>query len=196
MPRSFREAGGAGNSGAGKELRRASKTLAMTKLQDPLSLYEAPLPTALEAIAERHDCRLEFNVMPGRPVVETLHFKHYEVSADYARGTFDRTYASSMLASPSHLIFLTALVHLQKLLYMILCKRWGFAYDGSGPERLKIWPTNIEVKVPELIIEEHGLVQEAWLRELREVRAGRHRFVIETRIGSTMMVVSGVTFPL
>jgi hypothetical protein len=101
-----------------------------------------------------------------------------------------------MLASPSHLIFLTALVHLQKLLYMILCQRWGFAYEAQGAERLKIWPTNVEVKIPELIVEEHGLVQEAWLRELREVKNGRHRFVIETRIGSTMMVVSGVTFPI
>ena len=42
--------------------------------------------------------------------------------------------------------------------------------------------------------EEHDLVQEAWLRELREVRGGRFRFVIETRIASTMIVVSGVTF--
>jgi hypothetical protein len=39
-------------------------------------------------------------------------------------------------------------------------------------------------------------VQEAWVREVREVRNGRHRFVVETRIASTMMVVSGVTFPL
>jgi hypothetical protein len=79
---------------------------------------------------------------------------------------------------------------------MILCQRWGFAYEAQGAERLKIWPTNVEVKIPELIVEEHGLVQEAWLRELREVKNGRHRFVIETRIGSTMMVVSGVTFPI
>ena len=77
---------------------------------------------------------------------------------------------------------------------MILCRRWGLAYEANGPELLKIWPTNIEVKVPELVSEEHDLVQEAWLREVREVRGGRFRFVIETRIASTMIVVSGVTF--
>jgi len=158
--------------------------------------YDRPSPSELKQIAERHDCRMEFNVMAGRPVTETLHFHRYEVGPDYARGIFDRSYASAMLASPSHLIFLTALVHLQKLLYMILCQRWGFVYEAQGAERLKIWPTNVEVKIPELIVEEHGLVQEAWLRELREVKNGRHRFVIETRIGSTMMVVSGVTFPI
>ncbi len=168
----------------------------MTSLQAQPSSYDRPSPTDCTSLAEPHDCRMEFNVMAGRPVAETLHVKRYEVHADYVRAVFDRSYHSSMLASPSHLIFLTALVHLQKMLYMALCRRWGLDYRADGPELLKIWPTSIEVKIPELVVEEHDLVQEAWVREVREVRNGRHRFVVETRIGSTMMVVSGVTFPL
>jgi len=165
-----------------------------TPVSGALALYAPGAPETLQCFEERHDCRLEFNVMAGRPVTEVLHFRSYEVNEAYARGVFDRTYTSAMKASPSHLVFLTALVHLQKMLYMILCRRWELTYDANGPEQLKIWPTNIEVKVPELVVEEHDLVQEAWLRELREVRGGRCRFVIETRIASTMIVVSGVTF--
>jgi hypothetical protein len=168
----------------------------MTDTLPSLSAYDRPAAGRLASLPERHDCRLEFNVMAGRPVAETLHIKRYDVSGDYVRAVFDRSYHSSMLASPSHLIFLTALVHLQKMLYMALAHRWGLDYQADGPELLKIWPTSIEVKIPELVVEEHDLVQEAWVREVREVRNGRHRFVVETRIASTMMVVSGVTFPL
>lgn len=147
-------------------------------------------------IPERHTARIEFNVMPDRPVTETLHVKRYEVGPDHARCVFDRSYASSMLASPSHFIFLTGLVHLQKMFYMILCRRWGLPYESAGPELLKIWPTAVDVKIPELVVEEQDLLQEVWVRELREVRGGRHRFVVEARVGSTWMQVSGVTFAL
>lgn len=132
--------------------------------------------------------------MHGRPVAETLHVRRYQVSAEHNVATFDRSYRSAMLASPSHLVFLTALVHMQKMLYMTLCERWGLAYEANGPELLKIWPTSIEVKIPELVVEERDLEQELWLKELREVRGGRFRFVAESRVASTQLLVGGVTF--
>ena len=81
-----------------------------------LAHYAPGAPETLQHFDERHDCCLEFNVMAGRPVTEVLHFRSYEVNQDYARGVFDRTYTSAMKASPSHLVFLTALVHLQKMM--------------------------------------------------------------------------------
>lgn len=115
--------------------------------------------------------------MHGKPVAETLHVRRYQVGDESNVATFDRSYRSTMLASPSHLVFLTALVHMQKMLYMALCERWGLHYEVDGPELLKIWPTSIEVKIPELGVEERDLEQELSLKELRDVRGGRFRLV-------------------
>ena len=101
-------------------------------------------------IPEQHISELSFNVMPGRPVQERLLIREYRVEDRYAEAHFDREYASSMQNSPSHLIFLSALVHTQKLLYLALCREFGFHYDPDGPERFKIWPTKVEVRIPDV----------------------------------------------
>ena len=73
-----------------------------------------------------------------------------------------------MERSPSHLIFLSTLVHTQKLLYLALCREFGFEYDPNGGESFKMWPTKINVRIPELIEEEEGLVQKLWVTDLRQ----------------------------
>lgn len=141
-------------------------------------------PANLTVIDEQHDCRCSFNVMPGRPVEETLHVREYRVGDNYVEAHFDREYRSAMKASPSHLIFLTALVHTQKMLYLGLCREFGLDYDPEGAEQFKMWPTKIEVKVPELIAEEEGLVQQLWIRRVNELPNGARRAVVDVRVGS------------
>ncbi len=141
-------------------------------------------PATLETIHERTDCHCSFNVMPDRPVEETLHIREYRVGDRYVEAHFDRSYRSSMAASPSHLIFLTALVHTQKMLYLGLCREFGFDYDPEGAEAFKMWPTKIDVRIPELIAAENDLVQQLWIHEVKPVRDGAHRAKIEVRVGS------------
>jgi len=138
----------------------------------------------LDVIPELHDCHCSFNVMPDRPVEEVMKVREYRVGPGYVEAHFDRTYHSTMQASPSHLIFLTALAHTQKMLYLALCREFDLDYDPKGPEQFKMWPTKIEVKIPTLIAEEQGLVQQLWLRSVKRLPNGARRAVIDTRIGS------------
>lgn len=138
----------------------------------------------LEIYPEAHDCRCSFNVMPDRPVEETLKVREYRCGPGYVEAHFDREYRSAMKASPSHLIFLTALAHTQKMLYLALCREFALPYDPEGPELLKMWPTKIDVKIPKLIAEEKDLVQKLWLRSVKKLPNGARRAVVDVRVDS------------
>ena len=113
----------------------------------------------LKIISESSENEISFNVMPGKHVKETLHIKEYRVWENRIEGIFDREYYSSMTRSPDHLIFLTALVHLQKLIYVFLCHKFGFEYEPQGDEKLKIWPTKIDTAIPSMVRKKTNLVQ-------------------------------------
>ncbi len=102
---------------------------------------------------------LKFNVMPGRDVTETMFIEKYVIGENIISGYFHRTYSSQMINSPSHLIFLTALTHMQKLTYVYLCEKFGFDYDPNGIEKLKVWPMSTNCSMPKLLTEEEGLIQ-------------------------------------
>jgi len=122
-----------------------------------------------------------FNVMPNKPVSETFTVKEYRVWNSYAEATFDREYFSSMKKSPDHLIFLTGLVHTQKLIYVFLSQHWGFKYDPAGDEQIKIWPTSVQVEMPSMVRKNTDVVQKMWVKELKEEKNG----VFEITITST-----------
>jgi len=160
-----------------------------------MSADTVPSPDQL-VIPERHVSHLTFNVMPDKPVREDLTVHEYRVGYRYGEAHFDREYHSEMKASPSHLIFLSALSHTQKLLYVVLCHEFGFDYDPRGPERFKMWPTKLNIRIPELISQEAGLVQRLWVRGLRQHDRKTYRAQIETRIGSLAIDASVPTFLL
>lgn len=154
-----------------------------------------PLPAeALISIPERHVCALSFNVMPDRTVEERLLVREYRVGERYAEAHFDREYRSAMRNSPSHLIFLTALVHTQKLLYAALCREFDLNYEPEGPELFKMWPTKVEVRIPERIDAEQDLVQQLWITDLKRFDASTYRATIETRVGSLFIRATIPTF--
>jgi len=136
----------------------------------------------LEILPERHDSNCRFNVMPDRPVEETLKVREYRCGPGYVEAHFDREYRSSMASSPSHLIFLTALAHTQKMLYLALCREFSLPYDPKGAELFKMWPTKIEVKIPTLLAQEKDCVQQLWLRSVKKLPNGARRAVIDVRV--------------
>lgn len=141
----------------------------------------------LEVLPEEHDSFCSFNVMPNRPVEETLKVREYRCGPGYVEAHFDREYRSSMQASPSHLIFLTALAHTQKMLYLALCRELDLPYDPNGAELFKMWPTKIQVKIPTLLAQEKDLVQQLWLRSIKKLPNGARRAVIDVRV-DTMQI--------
>jgi hypothetical protein len=104
--------------------------------------------------------------MPNRPVQETFLLKQYKIGKKYGEAIFNRTYKSSMLHSPDHLIFITGLIHTQKLLYAVLCHEFKLEYDTSKAEVLKIWPTFVNVEMPKMIRDTRNILQKLRITEI------------------------------
>mgnify|MGYP001364537683 CR=1 FL=1 len=119
-----------------------------------------------KVIKENSISGISFNVMPGMPVKETLLIKEYRIWHRYIEAQFDRKYFSSMEKSPDHLIFLTALVHLQKILYVYACHEFGFSYKKEDKERIKIWPTAVKVEMPKMITKQRDVVHRVLIKDI------------------------------
>ncbi len=145
---------------------------------------------APQVIRDGSTCALRFNVMPGLPVEETLHLKEYRVWERSAEAVFDRTYRSTMAASPDHLVFLTALAHMQKMTYLVLLRQFGFPYDPKGPERLKLWPTKLNVRIPKLYSKKEDVVQTFTVLDLKQLNEKTYRCTGETRVEDALHVTA------
>ena len=117
-------------------------------------------------ITEDHTNRIAFNVMPDLPVEETLFVKEYKIWDGYMEAIFDREYRSSMARSPDHLMFLTSLVHMQKMLYVYMCYEFGIDYKPKESERIKIWPTVLSIEMPQLVTKTRDIVHRLQVTDL------------------------------
>lgn len=120
---------------------------------------------------------LSFNVMPSRPVNESLTPNRYSVGERIARVVFNREYETQMDKSPSHMVFLSALVQWQKLIYLVLCEEHGIAYNPNGKEVFKVWPTDIRCCLPVMVTDEENLYQDTVVFKQKSV--GKNKWQIE-----------------
>lgn len=148
-----------------------------TALAAALKSYEEGDYAFDKAIFEQSVQNLDFNVMPGKDVCETLKVKGYFVGSSVVRSVFDREYASAMERSPSHVIFLSPLVQFQKLVYLLMCRRFGCEYAADGPELYKVWPTAVDIRLPVLVCETENLIQDVVLSKIET--AGVNGWIVE-----------------
>jgi len=131
---------------------------------------------------------LSFNVMPDRRVEEILTTKKYIVKNRYVEVLFDREYISEMLNSPSHLIFLSSQIQLQKLLYVYLCHEFGLPYQPGDKELIKIWPTRVDVSIPNLIRNTKSIKQNVDIHELSSESEGTYNIKCTTNVNDSMKI--------
>ena len=74
----------------------------------------APAGDVVTRVEDTSSCHVGFNVMPDRAIREELVIPEFRVGQTWIEAEFDRTYSSSMLNSPSHLTFVSALVQLAR----------------------------------------------------------------------------------
>ncbi|GAL63754.1 hypothetical protein [Algibacter lectus] len=129
---------------------------------------------------------LSFNIMPEKNVREKLFIKEYRCAKNYIEVEFSREYFTDMINSPSHLIFLSPLIQCQKLLYVYFCYYKNIEYSPDD-ERFKIWPTNFNIRLPELVKEEKNLVQRFWVNGIKQLPDGNWFVKCETEIGAIKM---------
>jgi hypothetical protein len=139
---------------------------------------------AVHRLEARSECSVSFNVMPNRPVREELRIHEYRIGPNWIEAQFDRTYYTSMVNSPTHLTFVAALVQMQKITYVYACRRFGFSSDLRDTEALKIWPTDVQVSMRDLVRDETQLVHRMEFTTFRKLAHRKYLAVATSSIGA------------
>jgi hypothetical protein len=158
----------------------------------PMSQPNAPasdsLGEPLRVIRDASTVRCAFNVMPDREVEETFFVREYRLWHRYMEAEFDRKYISQMAHSPSHIIFLTALTHGQKMLYVYLCHELGIPYEPEGAERMKLWPSKVNVRMPKLVTAEQGIVHRLNIISVKRYGDTKLKVVFRSKIDNVISI--------
>lgn len=120
--------------------------------------------------------------------METLHIREYRIGENYIESHFDRSYQSAMLKSPSHLMFLSAVAHYQKIIYVYACHRLGLEYDLGGEEKLKVWPTVVHVEMPRMVRNETDLVHRVYIDEFTQAAPKRYHVKIHSDVNDSLFI--------
>ena len=127
-----------------------------------------------EIINENSEQRIEFNVMPNKKVNETLKINRYIVSSNKIQAFFDRNYQTDMLKSPNHFIFISALVNLQKMIYILMCKHLNIEYSPLESEKLKIWPIKTDVDMNGMIRKKKNVMQDFKVESIEKLANNKY----------------------
>lgn len=139
-------------------------------------------------IKESTQCGIAFNVMPGKEVKETLIIKEYRIWDRYIEAVFDREYISQMKKSPDHLIFLTALVHMQKMLYVYVCHEFGIDYSPHEDEKIKFWPIKLDLSIPKLIRSDVDVIHKLSVDSIQLSEANGYLMKARSIVGRSMII--------
>ena len=101
-------------------------------------IVKIDFPKKKTIIKDHSRQHLRFNVMPHKFVEETLIIDKYVVDNDKIEVYFDRLYKTDMRKSPDHYIFLSSLINLQKMIYLLMCERFNIEYKEHDDEKFKI----------------------------------------------------------
>jgi len=127
-----------------------------------------------EIINENSEQIIQFNVMPNKRVNETLKINRYIVSNNKIQAIFDRSYKTDMLKSPNHFIFLSALVNLQKMIYILMCKHLNIEYSPLESEKLKIWPIKTDVEMNGMIRKKKNVMQDFKVESIEKLANNKY----------------------
>ncbi len=139
-------------------------------------------------VSERSQQDLLFNVLPKRNINESLFIKEYRIWDDAIETVFDRQYKSEMVASPNHLIFLSALINLQKMVYIYMHHHLNIKYDPEGTETLKVWPTDLNISLPKLLTDVTDLTHRLNVKTIRKLSDDKYFMDAETIINDTLII--------
>ena len=133
------------------------------------SHIDIPKDNSSEVIYENTEQNLNFNVMPLKQVNEKLLIKKYKVDKNKIRAYFNRKYETEMLKSPDHFIFLSALINLQKMIYVLMCKHFNIKYSKYESEKLKIWPIKTNVEMNGMVRKKRNVMQDFKIQKIDKI---------------------------
>ena len=112
---------------------------------------------------------LRFNVLPDKFVEETLIIDKYVVDDTKIQVYFDRLYKTDMKKSPNHYIFLSSLINLQKMIYLLMCERFNVKYTEHDDEKFKIWPLQTDIEMKGMVRDSLNVMQDFIIDDFKKI---------------------------
>ena len=156
---------------------------------NPLNInLKAQIDSEPKIINDKAIQKIRFNVMTDRHVEEILYIKEYRLWDNAIEAIFDREYYTEMTASPNHLIFLSALVNLQKMVYVYMHHYLGLDYLEDKVERIKIWPTDLNLNMPKMIFDSNQLCHRMDIKSVKYVGDNKYYIIADTNVNNTIKI--------
>ena len=141
-----------------------------------------------KTIADNSIQNLKFNVMHKKDVQERLIFKKYIIKKNRIETYFDREYKTSMKKSPDHYIFLSSLINLQRMIYLLMCDRFKVSYNKDDEEKIKIWPTSVNIEMNGIVRKKKNIMQDFKLSSISQISEGKYQISGESSAESTILL--------
>tara|TARA_Y100001968_G_C18871602_1_gene487446 strand:- start:22 stop:531 length:510 start_codon:yes stop_codon:yes gene_type:complete len=139
-----------------------------------IGISAIPVIEEAKTIEDSSIQNLKFNVMHNKNVEERLIFKKYIIESNRVETYFDREYKTSMKKSPDHYIFLSSLINLQKMIYLLMCDRFKIPYNKNDEEKVKIWPTSVDVRMNGIVRKKKNIMQDFELTSISQISDGKY----------------------
>ena len=157
------------------------------KLTDKSS-FIVPALENVKVIADSSVQNLKFNVMHEKDVEEKLVFKKYIIDGNKIETYFNREYKTSMKKSPDHYIFLSSLINLQKMIYLLMCDRFNISYSKNDEEKIKIWPTSVDIKMNGIVRKKNNIMQDFELTSISQISDNKYSISGNSSAESTILL--------
>jgi hypothetical protein len=112
---------------------------------------------------------LRFNILPDKFVEETLIIDRYVLDNNKIEVYFDRLYKTDMKKSPNHYIFLSSLINLQKMIYLLMCERFNIKYSEHDDEKFKIWPLQTSIEMKGMVRDSINIMQDFHIDNFKKI---------------------------
>ena len=150
--------------------------------------FITPVVENAKVIVDNSVQNLKFNVMHEKDVEEKLTFKKYIIKGNKIETYFDRQYKTSMRKSPDHYIFLSSLVNLQKMIYLLMCDKFNLPYNKNDEEKIKIWPTSVDIKMNGIVRKKSNIMQDFELISIYQIGDNKYSISGNSSAESTILL--------
>ncbi len=130
----------------------------------------------------------KFNIMKGKEISEKISFSSFRVGDYFVEATFDREYMSEMDHSPSHITMTVIPLLTQRVCYGWLCHHFDLPYAPDGDEKVKMWPTWLEFKYPNLISSEKSLNYKVKITSFKQIQEKQYLSRIQSTVNNELEI--------
>jgi len=139
----------------------------------------SPQCASAPALAGPGGRHLRLHVMPERAMDERLELCECRVGDHRVDARYRCLDPSLLHEASGHVLFLAVLAHYEDILHAWACQGLGRDGGAIAPERVKVWPSIVDVSMPRGLSPDSEVVQTVHIEEVCAIDA--QRYLVKSR---------------